>query len=720
MAAEWEQQQRRGLVPRRLLLPLGLVLTGVLAGVVAMPTEGQSDFSVVPETGAEDEPAPARPIADEAAGGRWTTAGPGPLSARDGAVVVAAGDDVLVWGGEALRSRRPLADGALYDAVEDEWQPIPDAPIAGRAGAASVWTGSELVVWGGLGNGRALGDGAAYNPATRRWRRLPAAPLSPRFKATAVTTRGHLLIWGGTRRQGARAEADGAAYDLQRDRWTPIPRGPLPGLRARDIRALPTDDGMFVWSSDGADAAAALYDPRTRHWRELRTPRLDPEHPIVLTAVDGNVIAWGRATIASRGPLALVFTTSPDWWSTLAVPPFVPDPGQTLAGGRGMAVSWSDRGPGVMFDALVNRWVAITGPPRPAAVGYPSQVWTGERLFVWHGVAQPESRRRTLVWEPTSPWQEIPEAPVPLANRMSVLWSGWLREQQQVLIWGGVRDEVTNAGALYDPALQLWEAMPEAPIAGRSDHAAVFTGDRMLVLGGAGERGAPLRNAAAYLPLRRQWRRVPDLPMDVRSGGATWSGEAVFAAGEHDGATVVARLDARRNTWRTLPPPPAATRAGRNTWTLWTGFEVWVWTRGADGVARGAGWDPDRRRWRPLPSLRHHGELAAAWSGNRMYVVDQAGRTASLGRGTEGWRRHPTAPVAGERAEITWTGRRLALFVPTANRLASLDPRGGAWAETVTPPPSGRADSGQLLWTGRHLFVFGNGTAVVQGGQTEF
>ena len=395
MATQWEQQRRRGPARWRLLLPLALVLAGVLAGVVWMPADGRSEFSVVPqpETAVPGDLVRADPITTAASGGEWTVGDPGPLSARNEGVAVAIDDGVLVWGGEELGSKRLLTDGAVYHPVQDRWRPIPDAPIAGRVGAAATWTGTEVIVWGGLATTRPLADGAAYNPRTRQWRRLPTAPLRARTNATAVYTRGHVLIWGGS--GTGSAHTDGAAYDPRRDRWTRISEGPLTHSRNRVMSALPTDDGMFVWASNGTEARTALYDPRSRQWRTLSTPRLDPEHAVVFTALDGNVVAWGRSEFGGRGPLALVFTTSPDWWSTLAVPPLAPEPGQTMTGGSGTALS--GRGPGVMFDALVNRWDVMAARPEPAAVGHPVHVWAGGRLFVWYGLAQRDSVRRTVV-----------------------------------------------------------------------------------------------------------------------------------------------------------------------------------------------------------------------------------------------------------------------------------------------------------------------------------
>lgn len=95
----------------------------------------------------------AAPAAYAPATDAWreiTTAGaPSP---RSGHVAVWTGDALLVWGG--ADGARVFDDGALYDPWDDAWRPLPTLPAAGgaataRDGAVGVWTGTELVVVGG-------------------------------------------------------------------------------------------------------------------------------------------------------------------------------------------------------------------------------------------------------------------------------------------------------------------------------------------------------------------------------------------------------------------------------------------------------------------------------------------------------------------------------------------------------------------------------------------
>ena len=45
-------------------------------------------------------------------------------------------------------------------------------------------------------------------------------------------------------------------------------------------------------------------------------------------------------------------------------------------------------------------------------------------------------------------------------------------------------------GLVYDPATDVWSALPKAPARGRTGAIAVWTGSRLIVWGGQGVRGS--------------------------------------------------------------------------------------------------------------------------------------------------------------------------------------------------------------------------------------
>jgi hypothetical protein len=110
---------------------------------------------------------------------RWRTLPPAPITPRQLAAVVWAGDRLLVWGGVRQLPGGKLAypdDGAAYHPRSDRWEPLAKAPVPGRAMPLTVWTGDRAIFIGGMnlgdrprldrGNIVAITEqGAAYRPA---------------------------------------------------------------------------------------------------------------------------------------------------------------------------------------------------------------------------------------------------------------------------------------------------------------------------------------------------------------------------------------------------------------------------------------------------------------------------------------------------------------------------------------------------------------------------
>jgi hypothetical protein len=118
-------------------------------------------------------------------------------------------------------------------------------------------------------------------------------------------------------------------------------------------------------------------------------------------------------------------------------------------------------------------------------------------------------------------------------------------------------------GAAYAPAADQWRRLPPAPLAHRSDHAAVWTGNDMLVWGGVqpgrgGRSEVAVADGAAYRPTTRTWRPVPPAPL--AGDTAVWSGTELLVFGRAEGGAE-SRLDAaawdpRGERWRRLAASP--------------------------------------------------------------------------------------------------------------------------------------------------------------------
>jgi hypothetical protein len=137
---------------------------------------------------------------------------------RRALVSVLAAAVVLVLLGVALAIRasgdhdaKPVDVGPAP--VEAGWAPMATSPLSPREAAVSVWTGTEVIVWGGRVGDMALLDGAAYDPATDTWRMI------------TPNTWGHPgahAVWTGTE-MVVLAKNGGAAYDPATDSWRDLP-----------------------------------------------------------------------------------------------------------------------------------------------------------------------------------------------------------------------------------------------------------------------------------------------------------------------------------------------------------------------------------------------------------------------------------------------------------------------------------------------------------------
>ncbi|MBI5510318.1 MAG: DUF4215 domain-containing protein [Deltaproteobacteria bacterium] len=290
------------------------------------------------------------------AGGGWCT--PSTLDApraRGKATVVAAGGDLIFFGGDDGFGRR--ADGGIYDVAADRWRPIdagrPGTAVWGRTGHSVVWTGSEMLLFGGHNGMVVLGDGWRYDPAIDLWQPLPAGAPPARTEHTAVWTGTEMLVFGGLGTTGPLAT--GGRLVLSTGEWLPMHSATtavyghsavwtgaemlvfggktVDGFAADGFRYRPSDNvvlplpvlgepsarahhsacwtgtHMAVWggdSSSGALADGGLYDFGADDWSKLPTAHAPSERSRQVAAWTGALwLLWGGVTDQSGASYSL-------------------------------------------------------------------------------------------------------------------------------------------------------------------------------------------------------------------------------------------------------------------------------------------------------------------------------------------------------------------------------------------------------------------------------
>jgi len=264
-----------------------------------------------------------------------------------------------------------------------------------------------------------------------------------------------------------------------------------------------------------------------------------------------------------------------------------------------------------------------------------------------------------------------------------------------MIVWGGRSSfapaEHKSDGALYDPRTDRWRPMSQvnAPTA-RSQMAAVWTGEEMIVWGGWSDGGACPATGGSYNPRTDTWTALPGeadgAPVGRLDPAFVWSGRELILWGGlmSDGGRSCdtgGRYNPEKRQWRpiTSAGAPPSVRGASAVWTgktmlLWGGSHLDGDTRVNIGRQAGASYDPERDVWRPISSEgAPEGRLdhAAAWSGTEMIVWgggDQVkGECITGGRydpATDRWTpiANLNAPSGRSLTSSAWTGNGVLFF----------------------------------------------------------
>jgi len=343
------------------------------------------------------------------------------------------------------------------DVVTGAWRVLPRAPIVRiDQNPVSVWTGKQVIVFGrvsvefGTPEGGRTYVAAAYDPASNAWHRLPSPPKSVDgvYGYAAVWTGKEMLVWG----QGI-----GAAFDPATDRWRLLPDSPMDGAGL----VVWTGREMIGWGGGCCGDAwsnGAAYNPATNTWRTLApSPLHGAQHPVggwtgreLVILVGGNNPDSGRPWPASLARAA-AYNPATDTWRRIAEPPATRDDATAVGDGHDLLLvgGYSRYAPSpppwklartlFAYDPATDRWRRLAA--LPSARRDFAAVWTGKRLLVWAGTTDPGGGA------PTEP-------------------------------------ESSPRGFAYDPENDRWSALPQAPLHGRMDPTAVWTGRSLVVWGG--------------------------------------------------------------------------------------------------------------------------------------------------------------------------------------------------------------------------------------------
>ena len=259
-------------------------------------------------------------------------------------------------------------------------------------------------------------------------------------------------------------------------------------------------------------------------------------------------------------------------------------------------------------------------------------------------------------------WARGPAAPDPRSEVAAAVVNG------EIVAVGGFRQVGANSARVdaYSPARKQWRRLPDLPLAVDHSSAAGYRG-RLYVAGGYRSDRAPSREAFVFDG--RAWRRLPSMPFPRAAPGAAFSRGKLYVmggVGPNGLAKAALEYDPAKRRWRTIPGPTPREHLGV-TAARGRLFVVAGRTAGFDtNLALVEAYSPTTRRWSKLPPVPDtRGGTGAASTGRYVVSVggeEQAGaikEVYALDLNTNRWRRLPDLPTPRHGLGVVYTGGRV-------------------------------------------------------------
>jgi N-acetylneuraminic acid mutarotase len=482
------------------------------------------------------------------------------------------GSEMIVWGGDE--------PGGRYEAESDRWSAISSVgEPEPRIGHSAVWTGSEMLVWGGQNHDFSLrADGGRYDPASDSWSpiSMDGAP-APRHHHTAVWTGTEMIVWGG---RGLYGLSTGGRYRPDTDSWLPTDETTAPPP-TYEHTAVWTGGEMIVWG--GGDRPSdetnigGRYDPSTDSWTRTGgvtpTPRID--HVVVWTGTE--MIVWGGSEGDQRptDTGARYDPTLDDWIGTSTEN--AARPGTKPVGvwtGTEMIVWHGYSQGGGRYDPRTDSWSAMSRHGAPTFTSR-SVAWSGREFLTWGGGYLWEHNDGGRYDPSTDTWRGMSTNGAPSHREgHSLIWTG-----AEMVVWGGrYVNQILDDGGLYDSESDSWRPITNDGVPdGRFKHSTVWTGDEMIIWGGTSNFGwDTLATGGRYNPTTDTWlpTSTVDAPAKRDRHAAVWSGDEMLVWGGTD-YYPGGRYDPIQDLWQDMTTQQEPTR--RRGDAIWTGSEMIIW-----------------------------------------------------------------------------------------------------------------------------------------------
>jgi N-acetylneuraminic acid mutarotase len=200
-----------------------------------------------------------------------------------------------------------------------------------------------------------------------------------------------------------------------------------------------------------------------------------------------------------------------------------------------------------------NRWRRL--PNLPVAVNHPMAAAARGRLYVLGGASSGNSASRTAFVFFRGRWTRLPDMPESRAA------AGAAVVGRTLYVMGGVTDagrlnnrELARTALAFDLDARRWSTI-EGPTPREHLGVTAARGAVYVVAGRTAGFDSNLRLVEVYVPSRRAWAKLPDVPSPRGGTGATTASSSIVSVGgEANEGTIrsVYRFDLATRRWRRL------------------------------------------------------------------------------------------------------------------------------------------------------------------------
>tara|TARA_B110001454_G_scaffold219057_1_gene249639 strand:- start:83255 stop:84811 length:1557 start_codon:yes stop_codon:yes gene_type:complete len=411
-----------------------------------------------------------------------------------------------------------------------------------------------------------------------------------------------------------------------------------------------------------------------------------PHHQIqveIKNSLDNSIVTpwqiWGGSVVSN-----LTLSLNQHYYANFR---FIDAKGKT--GKSTSSASWTPR-------VGIGSWQKMSTINAPSKRNYHSMVWTGSKVIVWGGQHENTGATNTgAVYDPTTDsWTPTSTIKAPTARTAhTAIWTG-----SEMIVWGGGWQ---RTGARYNPSTNTWTSMTNvnAPI-GCVFHTAIWTGSKMIVWGGEvdlpnSSAPATTNSGAAYDPSNDTWTAISTTaaPSERTQHAAVWTGSKmiIWGGGSYNHDTYTGNInggvyDVSTNSWSTVSnigAPGQQNFAGVNNGASWDGSNLLVHDNERYSIGGGKynlandqwsrisktsnPWDESEMNSLPATGFAFSstvwiGSSWFVWGGRAAWGVTNTGGIYNPTTDTWAATTNTNAPTPSMNARAIWTGSKVIIW----------------------------------------------------------